>query len=153
MFMRTQVAAGPIYRAAGAAIAAATVVTASTATAGAAPSWVDWWTRSSVHVHQMQNAFEDASIATRTGDLIALHDACAALHDAAEGMAADLPSPDPALTTTLQAALDDYHAGAVYCDQAAHDGSQSELTQAASYMGHGNTHMQQAIDILQNEPI
>jgi hypothetical protein len=82
-----------------------------------------------------------------------LHDACAALHDGTEGMAADLPSSDPALTTTLQAALNDYHAGAVYCDSAVHNGGVSDLSEAASYMSQGNTHMQQAIAIVQNEPV
>jgi hypothetical protein len=140
------------HRVAGAAIAAATLVTASAPTASAA-TWSDWWSRSSVHVHQMQDAFEDAFIATRTGDLTALHNACAALHDATEGMEADLPSPDPALTTTLQAAMDDYHAGAMSCDSAVHEGSASALSVAESYLGQGNTHMQQAINILQNEPV
>lgn len=101
----------------------------------------------------MQDAFEDASIAARTGDLPALHDACAALHDATEGMAADLPSPDPALTNVLQAAMNDYHAGAVYCDAAVHSGTASDLNQASSYLSQGDTHMQQALDILRNMPI
>ena len=154
MFKRIQVNTGLFYREAGAALAAVTISTAGAIpTASAAPSWSDWWQRSSVHLHEMQDSFEDASIAAETFDLPGLHDACERLHDAVTGLSADMPSPDPALTVPLQAAIDDYHASTEYCDAAVHDMSPSELQQAATYMNQGTVHMEQVMAVLENEPI
>src|SRR4029078_3769016 len=87
-------------------LAAAAISTAGgTPIASAQPSWGDWGARASVHVHAMEDAFEDATIAARNHNIGALHDACQRLQNAVTGLSAFMPAPDPALTAPLQAAI------------------------------------------------
>jgi hypothetical protein len=97
----------------------------------------------------LQDAFQDIGIAAAAEDIPGLHAGCEHMHDAAESLYANLPSPNPALTAALEAAMEDYHASSQYCDEAVHAGSVSDLNQAELSMSRGNDHMQQAIAVVQ----
>jgi hypothetical protein len=154
MFKRVQVNAGLFHSVAWTAVAAAAISTAGgTPIASAQPSWGDWWARASVHVHAMEDAFEDATIAAKTHNIGALHDACQRLQNAVTGLSAFMPAPDPALTAPLQAAIEDYNASKQYCDASVHDMSPSDLQQAETHLSEGDDRMDQAITVLENEPI
>ncbi len=120
-------------------------VLAPTANAEPTPGFTEWWARTSVHVHELQAAMQDIGIAAGQDNLPGLHDPCVRMHDAAEALAADLPSPIPAVTDALWAAMDDYHRSSYYCDELVHFGFPVDLNLMATYMNEGNQHMQDAV--------
>jgi hypothetical protein len=155
MSKRIRARRGPWYRAVIVTGAAAVLLMASAippVSAASCAIMLGWVSRALPHIEDMQDGFESAVIAAKYEDLQGIHDACAKLHDAATSLSADMPTPDPALTVPLQAALDDFHRSANYCDSAMHSASVSDLNQATSYMNQGAQHMQDAIAVLEAEP-
>lgn len=85
-----------------------------------ASSVAHWWAESHGDVTGFQTALHDSQQAIAMQDAEALQKACQELHDAAGvHVPARLPTPDPQLTSELQAAAQDAHEASHMCLAAA----------------------------------
>ena len=62
-----------------------------------------------------------------------------------------LPSPDPALNTALQQAINSYHVGLRYCIAGVQNQDGNDIEQAATYINQGNAGLQSAVDLLDRD--
>jgi len=108
-----------------------------------------WWTGALKDFTDMRNASEDVDHAfTRfgTGNLLA---ACQHIHDAAEvKMQSHLPSPNPALTAELHAAIEDFHSASHLCLATAAGSPTNYDGEFLSFMAQANRHMRAAQDMI-----
>ncbi len=75
-----------------------------------------WWEQAHQPFADLQRSISDSQRALLRLDAPALEDACRQMHDAsAVRLAATLPTPEPALTAELTAALDDAHQASHMC--------------------------------------
>lgn len=76
----------------------------------------EWWSGAHEHFTELQNSLDDAQRAVRTADGRGFKGACQDMHDAGEvDLQAHLPTPDPDLTSELQAAIEDAHSAGHLC--------------------------------------
>ena len=80
----------------------------------------EWWSGAKDHVEALQDVLDDSQRAVERLDDKGLETACQEMHDlAAVDVRAHLPSPDPDVTSELQAAIEDAHEAAHMCLAAA----------------------------------
>jgi hypothetical protein len=77
--------------------------------------------------------------------------ACQKFHDGVQGLQGHMPTPDPQLTTALQAALSDYDAGTHFCIAGTQDYDVNELQHTATFLQSANNYMEQATAIINRD--
>jgi len=94
--------------------------------------------------HALANAAQDENVS-------GVGAACQNFHDGVQGLQGHMPSPDPQLTTALQAALSDYDAGTHFCMAGTQDYDLNELRHSATFLQSANNYMDQATAILDRD--
>ena len=84
-------------------------------------------------------------------DLAAVNSSCRRLHDAAANMQERMPTPDPELTQTLQAAISDYDAGTHFCMAGTQSLDPDELSQSVTFLKSANSRMNAAVAIVHRD--
>lgn len=124
----------------------AVVVVSTVGTAGTAsavyPGVVEWYAQAEEHFVNSTKFMQAVVDAIQAKDIGALRTACSALHDEQTvSLQAHLPTPDPALSTALQAEINDFHTAAHICMSLGPNSTSADLEQADLFT-------QQAIDDL-----
>jgi hypothetical protein len=123
---------------------------ASSPTAVADPGWAS--TAEPVY-NDLQNAMRNLATAVNAGNVDGIQPACQELNGAAQRARATLPTPDPALTSEVQAAVDEITTATNSClsidlksdkpiPQADIDGFKSQLQQAGAHVRKAQTIVQ-----------
>jgi hypothetical protein len=107
-----------------------------------------WLAESEPSINALVAARQDIAAAAAKGDLAATSAACRTATAAAAHLHRQLPSPTPALTTTLQRALSSYDLGLPYCMSAARTNDGHGLQRAADYIAEGDAVLRVAIGFL-----
>lgn len=123
----------------------ADLVNSSAAPALTMPQWLD---ESEPSINALVAARQDIAAAAAKGDLAATGAACRSASTAAAHLHRQMPSPTPALTTTLQRALSSYDLGLPDCISAAQANDGHGLQRAADYIAEGDAVMRVAIGFL-----
>lgn len=93
----------------------------------------------------------DNIVATATqADIAGTAAACQSAAGAAANLQHHLPSPDPALTTALQQAIDSYQVGIRHCISGTQN-RDAVIGEATVYINQGSTDLQEAVDILNGD--
>lgn len=75
-----------------------------------------WWSGAQQHVVELDSALRDMRWALKHLDRQRFRESCQTMHDAsAVGLQAHVPTPDPDVTSELQAAIQDAHSAAHIC--------------------------------------
>ncbi len=108
-----------------------------------------WWSGAHEHFDKLQNAVDASKKGLENHDEAALRKSCQDMHDAGTvDLRAHLPSPDPDLTTEIEAAVNDAHEAAHMC-LAAIDGSQNNYAgEFAANLDQVELHLKAALDIV-----
>ena len=135
----------------GAAVAAAALFTVGTAgTANAVyPGVPEWYSQAEVHLANTKNFMQAVVDAIKANDVGALRSACSAVHNEQTiGLQAHLPTPDPALTTALQAEINDFHTAMQTCMLLGPNSTPADLDQADSFTQQAIEDLRKVNDIL-----
>lgn len=112
----------------------------------------DWWSGTSEHVEALQDALADTQLAIQQMDDSTLEATCRQMHDlAAVDLRSHLPSPDPNVTSELQAAAEDAHEAAHMCLAAAAGTVNSYVGEFAADLDQAQEHLTAAEDLIEKE--
>lgn len=115
----------------------------------AASAVAKWWAESHADVSGFRAALHDSQQAIAMQDAEALQKACQQLHDAAGvQVPARLPTPDPQLTSELQAAAQDAHEASHMCLAAAAGSMNSYRGEFAADIAQADKHLAAAQEIV-----
>ena len=84
----------------------------------------------------------------QSSDFAAMRAGCLELHDAVAKLAAELPSPDEALTSTVQSAVDNYGDAFDICQRFSPGTTKEVLDEFKSYFDKGAAQMNAAMKIM-----
>lgn len=88
----------------------------STPTSARTAAIQEWWSGAHESFTELQESLDDSRRALNRGDGPAMEKACQHMHDAAGvELQAQLPTPDPDVTSELRAAADDAHGASHMC--------------------------------------
>ena len=135
----------------GAGVAAAALFAVGTpATASAVyPGVPEWYSQAEVHFDNTRNYMYAVIDAINARDIGALRSACSSVHDELTiNLQADLPTPDPALTSALQSEIDDVNTAMHICMSLGPNSTSADLEQADSFMQQAIDHITTVNDIL-----
>ncbi|MGA8331697.1 MAG: hypothetical protein WB777_20715 [Mycobacterium sp.] len=118
------------------------------AAAPSASTMPEWLAESEPSINALVDARQEIAAAAAKGDLAATGAACRTAAGAAAHLHRQMPSPAPALTTTLQRALSSYDLGLPYCISATQANDGHGLQRAANYITEGDAVMRVAIGFL-----
>ena len=108
-----------------------------------------WLTRAEPSINALISARHEIVSAAANDDIAATGAACQAADGAVTSVQRHLPSPDPALSTALQQAINSYHVGLRYCIAGVQNQDRNDIEQAVTYINQGNAGLQSAVDILE----
>lgn len=121
---------------------------APTTSALTAAMW-DWELRAGDHFKESARALQQVSEAVDRGDDAGVRAGCQQLHDTnAVGLQADLPTPDPELTSELQRMIDDVNVAAHACLRFTDTRHAEDATTYQDYLGRAMDHLATAKQIL-----
>lgn len=135
----------------GAVVAAVALVPVGTpATANAVyPGVPEWYSRAQVHFDNTRNFMQAVTDAINANNIGALRAACSSVHDELTiNLQADLPTPDPALTSAVQSEIDDVHTAMHICMSLGPSSTSADLERADSFMQQATNHMKTVNAIL-----
>lgn len=108
-----------------------------------------WWDTAGSHVTDLQAAMDDVRDAFDRFDKKRLERACERVHDGAVvGLQAYLPSPEPDLTSELEAAIQDAHSAAHLCLAAMAGSPTNYDAEFATYLDEADTHLKAARNLV-----
>lgn len=110
-----------------------------------------WLMRAGSSIDALVAVRSEITAAAADHDLAATSAACRIAEGAAASVQQYLPSPDPALNTALQQAINSYHVGLRYCIKGAQSRNSADILQAATYIRQANVDLQAAVDIIGND--
>lgn len=118
-------------------------------TGSANPAIQRWWSAAQEHFTELQRAVDNTRNSARTGDLAGLRDACGQLDEAgAVKLQAHLPTPDPDLTTEIQAMINEYRDASHMCVSILDGSNQDYSGEIKADMDAAAQHMQEALDVI-----
>lgn len=109
------------------------------------PSWLN---ESEPSINDLVVARNDIAAAAARHDIAKTGAACRSAGSAVAKVHLQLPSPEPALNTTLHDAVDSYDIGLPYCVSATQTHDAGGMQRAAAYISRGDTAMREALDYL-----
>ena len=110
-----------------------------------------WSTDAKPSIRAMFIAADNFVTAARYGDIAAAGGACHTAANALATLQQHMPSPDPALNTSLQQAITHYQAGVRDCVAGKQDRDPVETGKAMVSINHGSTDLQAAVGILEED--
>ena len=111
----------------------------------------NWLDNVQDHLDAIVNGAGNVGAAADSGDISGVGAACKQFHDGVQGLQGHMPTPDPQLTTALQAALSDYYAGLHFCMAGAEDYDINEVSHAKTFIQSANGYMENATSILNRD--
>lgn len=117
-----------------------------------APSMPAWLAQSQPLVDGLVVARNNIAAAAAQRDLSATGAACQSANSAVESLHQQMPSPEPALTSTLQHVISSYTLGLHYCISASKTRDGEGIQKAVSYIADGDDAMRIATDMLGSKP-
>ncbi len=110
-----------------------------------------WFTDAKPSIRAMFIAGGNFVTAARYGDIAGAGAACHTTTDALATLQQHMPSPDPALNTKMRQAITHYQAGVRDCGAGQQDRDPVETATAMVSIEHGNTDLQAAVGILEED--
>jgi hypothetical protein len=110
-----------------------------------------WLTRAESSIDALVAVRSDVASPAANNDLAATGAACRIADGAAARMQQHLPSPDPALNTAFQQAINSYHVGLRYCIRGAQRHDSGDILEAAAYIRQATIDLRAAVDILERD--
>lgn len=110
-----------------------------------------WLSATKDHLDAIVRAAHTMANAATTESVSGVGAACRQFHDGVQGLQGHMPTPDPQLTTALQAALSDYDAGTHFCIAGTADYDVNELRHSTTFLESANNYMEQATAILDRD--
>lgn len=110
-----------------------------------------WLSATKDHLDAIVQAVDAIQDAARNRSVSGIGGACQKFHDGVQGLQRHMPTPDPQLTTALQAALSDYDAGTHFCVAGTQDYDVNELEHTVTFLQSANNYMEQATAILDRD--
>lgn len=111
----------------------------------------DWLGTTKDHLDAIVQAAHSIANAAHAESVSGVGAACKKFHDGVQGLQGHMPTPDPQLTTALQAALSDYDAGTHFCMAGTEDYDLNELQHSTTFLESANNYMEQATAILDRD--
>lgn len=111
-----------------------------------------WLAQSQPLVDGLVVARNNIAAAAAQRDLSATGAACQTANSAVESLHQQMPSPEPALTNTLQHVISSYSVGLRYCISASKTRDGEGIQKAVSYIADGDDAMRIATDMLGCKP-
>jgi hypothetical protein len=111
----------------------------------------NWLSATKDHLDAIVQAVGAITNAAKAESVSGVGAACQKFHDGVQGLQGHMPTPDPQLTTALQAALSDYDAGTHFCIAGAQDYNVDELRHSATFLQSANNYLEQATAILDRD--
>jgi hypothetical protein len=114
-----------------------------------------WAATSAPTYTDLQNAAQNLANAVNAGNRAGIQPACQELNGAAQRAGATLPSPDPALTSEVQAAVDEIITTTNACvsfDPQSQQLQQADVDKAESQLKQAEAHLRKAQQIVQGMP-
>jgi hypothetical protein len=111
----------------------------------------DWLSTTKDHLDAIVQAAHTISIDAQNGSISGVGAACQKFHDGMQGLQGHMPTPDPQLTTALQAALSDYDTAMHFCITGTQDYDVNEIQHSITFIQSANNYMEQATAILDRD--
>lgn len=111
----------------------------------------NWLRTTKDHLDAIVQATHTISNDADAGNISGVSAACQKFHDGVEGLQGHMPTPDPQLTTALQAALSDYDAGTHFCIAGTQDYDLNEVQHSTTFIQSANNYMEQATAIIERD--
>ena len=109
----------------------------------------EWWSGAHEPFTELENALDDAQRALDRLDSTGFEAACQTMHDAGEvKLQAQLPTPNPDLTSELRAAIDDAHSAAHLCLSVVAGSMNNYDSEFIANVDQAERHMQAAQDLI-----
>jgi hypothetical protein len=110
-----------------------------------------WLTKAEPSINALVIARDNIAAAAAQDDIAATGAACQTAAGVVANSQQQMPSPDPALNSALQQAINSYQVGIRYCISGTQNQDAKDIEQAATYINQGNTDLQAAVDILERD--
>lgn len=116
------------------------------------PSMPEWSGQSTPLINGLVIARNNIAAAAAAADLPATSAACRNATYAVAKLHTQMPSPEPALTGELQAAISNYDIGLPYCISGTQNRDGESMRRAAGYIAKADASMRAALDMLGQQP-
>ncbi|UXA07517.1 hypothetical protein KXD96_05140 [Mycobacterium sp. SMC-2] len=138
-------------RVGGAAVSVAVLFAVGTAGTASAvyPGVPEWYAQAREHLANTREFMQAVVDTVEANDVGALRSACSRVHDEQTiGLQAHLPTPDPALTTALQAEINDFDAAMHLCMSIGPNTTPADLERADAFLQRAIEDLRTVNDIL-----
>ncbi|MDT5050374.1 MAG: hypothetical protein QOG75_6278 [Mycobacterium sp.] len=117
------------------------------------PASSGWLSKATPPFQDIQRAGQSLSKALAANDIAGVKTACRQLNGAGQRLGATLPSPDPALTSEVQAAVDEITTGSNSClSLDLGSAVQADIDRFSSHLKQAKAHLDRAQQIAQGTP-
>jgi hypothetical protein len=110
-----------------------------------------WFADAKPSITAMFIAADNFVTAARFGNITNADATCQTAADALAKLQRYTPSPEPALNTKLEQAIDNYQLGIHHCVTAKQDRDRVEIAKAITFINQGSTDLQAAVGIIEED--